>query len=219
RVQTIGINAGSGTTPAELVANAKRALAKIALPPGVYVQFAGSAEEEARSRRDLLVHSLVAAVGIALLLWIVLGSARNLALIAANLPFALVGGVLALVATGQPLSIGATVGFVTLFGITLRNSIMMLSHYQHLVQREGETWNLHAAIRGASERVVPILMTSIVTGLGLLPLALAANSPGREIEGPMAIVILGGLATSTALNLLILPALALRFGRFEPPER
>ncbi|HKR66450.1 MAG TPA: efflux RND transporter permease subunit [Thermoanaerobaculia bacterium] len=214
RVQTIAIHVADSTTPSQLVANARAAIAKLNLPAGTFVQFAGSAEEESRSRRDLMLHSLIAAVGIALLLWIVLGNARNLALIAVNLPFALVGGVLALVVTRQPLSIGATVGFVTLFGITLRNSIMMLSHYEHLVARENETWGLHAAMRGASERLLPILMTSIVTALGLLPLALAANSPGREIEGPMAIVILGGLATSTALNLLILPALALRFGRF-----
>jgi CzcA family heavy metal efflux pump len=218
RVQTIAINVASGTTPSQLVANARKALANVALPPGTYVQFAGSAEEEARSRRDLLLHSLIAAAGIALLLWIVLGNARNLALIAVNLPFALVGGVLALLATRQPLSIGATVGFVTLFGITLRNSIMMLSHYQHLVEQEGETWGERASVRGASERLVPILMTSIVTALGLLPLALAADSPGREIEGPMAIVILGGLVTSTALNLLVLPTLALRFGNFGANE-
>ncbi|PYQ28497.1 MAG: CusA/CzcA family heavy metal efflux RND transporter [Acidobacteria bacterium] len=214
RVQTIAMNVSGGTTPSQLVAKARQALAGVALPAGIYVQFSGSAEEEARSRRDLLLHSLVAAVGIALLLWIVLGNARNLLLIAVNLPFALIGGVLALLATRQPLSIGATVGFVTLFGITLRNSIMMLSHYEHLVEQEGETWGEHAAVRGASERLVPILMTSIVTALGLLPLALAADSPGREIEGPMAIVILGGLITSTVLNLLVLPTLALRFGKF-----
>jgi CzcA family heavy metal efflux pump len=218
RVQTIAMNVASGTTPSQLVAGARKALANVALPPGTYVQFAGSAEEEARSRRDLLLHSLIAAVGIALLLWIVLGNARNLALIAVNLPFALVGGVLALLATRQPLSIGATVGFVTLFGITLRNSIMMLSHYEHLVAQERETWGERASVRGASERLVPILMTSIVTALGLLPLALAADSPGREIEGPMAIVILGGLVTSTALNLLVLPTLALRFGKFGANE-
>jgi len=214
RVQTIAINFTGSTTAAQLVAAGKKEIAKLNLPPGIYVQFSGSAEEEARSRRDLMLHSLVAALGIALLLWIVLGNARNLALIGVNLPFALAGGVLALLVTQQPLSIGATVGFVTLFGITLRNSIMMLSHFEHLVQEEGETWGLRAAVRGASERLVPILMTSIVSALGLLPLALAADSPGREIEGPMAIVILGGLATSTALNLLVLPALALRFGRF-----
>jgi Cu/Ag efflux pump CusA len=213
RVQTITCNV-QGVSTAGFVSRARSAVAKLQLPAGTYVQFAGSAQEESKARRDLMLHSLIAAVGIALLLWVVLGSGRNLALVATNLPFTLVGGVLALATTGMPLSIGATVGFVTLFGITLRNAIMMLSHYEHLVTREGATWNLDTAIRGASERLVPILMTSIVTAFGLLPLALAADSPGREIEGPMAIVILGGLATSTLLNLLVLPTLALRFGRF-----
>ena len=111
--------------------------------------------------------------------------------------------------------IGGLVGFVTLFGITTRNSIMMISHFEHLVQQEGMTWGLETAIRGASERLLPILMTALVTGLGLLPLALGAGEAGREIEGPMAIVILGGLLTSTALNLLVLPTLALRYGVFQ----
>ena len=96
-----------------------------------------------------------------------------------------------------------------------RNSIMMVSHFDHLVKAEGHTWNLETALQDASERLVPILMTALVAGLGLLPIAIGSGDPGREIEGPMAIVILGGLATSTALNLLILPTLALRFGRFE----
>ena len=134
-----------------------------------------------------------------------------------NLPFALVGGVFAVWITGGELSLGSLVGFVTLFGIKLRNSIMMISHYEHLVAQEGMDWGLEAAMRGASERLAPILMTALVTGLGLLPLALGSGDPGREVEGPMAIVILGGLVTSTILNLLVLPALALRYGRFEKP--
>ena len=108
------------------------------------------------------------------------------------------------------------VGFVTLLGITLRNSILMIAHYEHLVEVEGMTWGLGAAVRGAGDRLAPILMTSIVTGLGVLPLAIGAGDAGREIEGPMALVILGGLLTSMALNLLVLPILALRYGRFEP---
>jgi len=104
---------------------------------------------------------------------------------------------------------------VTLFGITTRNSIMMISHFEHLVREEGMTWGLEATIRGASERLLPILMTALVTGLGLLPLAIGTGEAGREIEGPMAIVILGGLLTSTVLNLVVLPTLALRYGRFE----
>jgi Cu/Ag efflux pump CusA len=132
-----------------------------------------------------------------------------------NLPFALVGGVLAALVTGGNLSLGSLVGFVTLFGITLRNSIMLISHYEHLVEAEGMSWGLDTALRGASERLAPILMTALVTGLGLLPLAVGSGDPGREVEGPMAVVILGGLATSTILNLLVLPTLTLRYGRFK----
>jgi Cu/Ag efflux pump CusA len=96
----------------------------------------------------------------------------------------------------------------------MRNSMMMVSHYEHLVNKEGMLWDLTTAIRGASERLVPVLMTAIVTALGLLPLAIGSGEPGREIEGPMAVVILGGLVTSTALNLLVLPTLSLKYGRF-----
>src|SRR5246127_710344 len=113
-----------------------------------------------------------------------------------NVPFALVGGVLAALLAGRELSLGSLVGFVTLFGITMRNSIMMVSHFEHLVAEEGCAWNFETALRGATERLVPILMTALVTALGLLPLALGGNAAGREIEGPMAIVILGGLVTS-----------------------
>ena len=109
-------------------------------------------------------------------------------------------------------------GFVTLFGITLRNSIMLVSHYQHLVNTESCLWNLETCIRGASERLPSILMTALVTGLGLLPLAIGSGQPGREIEGPMATIIVGGLITSTILNLLILPAIMLHFGQFEKQE-
>ena len=140
---------------------------------------------------------------------------RNLVLVLANLPFALAGGVLAIFLSGGWLTLGSLVGLVTLFGISTRNSIMMISHFEHLVRIEGHAWNLETALQGASERLVPILMTALVAGLGLLPIAIGSGDPGREIEGPMAIVILGGLVTSTALNLLILPALAVRFGRFE----
>jgi Cu/Ag efflux pump CusA len=111
------------------------------------------------------------------------------------------------------------VGFVTLFGITMRNSIMMISHFEHLVREEGMTWGIEAAIRGASERILPILMTALVTALGLLPLAIGSGDSGREIEGPMAVVILGGLLTSTLLNLLVLPTLALRFGKLGTTNR
>ena len=158
---------------------------------------------------------MLAALGIVLLLSIVLTNWRNLFLVLANIPFALVGGVLAVFAGGGELSLGAMIGFVTLFGITLRNSIMLISHYEHLVEVEGKHWGYETAAQGAAERLAPILMTALVTALGLLPLAIGSGAAGQEIEGPLAIVILGGLVTSTALNLLVLPTLALRFGRFE----
>jgi CzcA family heavy metal efflux pump len=189
--------------------------ARLSFPPGVYLTFGGSGLAQAAAKRELLLHSAIAGVGIILLLSIVFRQPRNLLLVLVNMPFALIGGVLAVFATGGSLSLGSLVGFVTLFGITARNSIMLVSHFEHLVQEEGLTWGLDAAIRGASERLLPILMTALVTALGLLPLALGAGEAGREIEGPMAMVILGGLLTSTALNLLVLPTLALRHGRFE----
>ena len=215
RLQTVTANV-AGSDVASFVRAAKAAIAaKVKLPAGFYIQFAGAAEAQSRSQRDLIINSLIAGVGIILLLSIVTRNWRNLLLVLANLPFALVGGVLAVFATGGLLSLGGMVGFVTLFGITLRNSILMVAHYEHLVEVEGMRWELGTAIRGAADRLTPILMTSIVTGLGVLPLAIGMGDPGREIQGPMAVVILGGLLTSMALNLLVLPTLALRYGRFE----
>jgi Cu/Ag efflux pump CusA len=186
----------------------------VPLPPGTYLTWGGAAEAEREARTELLLNSCLAFVGILLLLWIAFRDLRSLTLVALNLPFALVGGVLAAFLAGRALSLGSLIGFVTLFGITTRNSIMLLSHYEHLVRAEGCEWNLATAVRGARERFAPILMTALVTGLALLPLALASGKAGREIEGPMATVILGGLATSTLLNLLVLPSLALALGRF-----
>lgn len=215
RVQTVTANV-SGRDVRSFVADARRKIAKeVTLPAGAHVEFAGAAEAQAQSMRDLLVNSLLAGAGIVLLLSIVTGHWRNLALVLINLPFAFVGGVFAVGLTGGLLSLGSMVGFVTLFGITLRNSILMISHYEHLVRVDGRPWTAETAVGGAADRLVPILMTSLVTGLGLLPLAIGAGEPGREIEGPMAIVILGGLVSSMALNLLVLPSLALRYGRFD----
>jgi ABC-type multidrug transport system ATPase subunit len=216
RLQTVTANV-AGSDVAAFVQAARAAIAaKVQLPAGTYLQFAGTAEAQAQSQRDLTVNVLVAGLGIVLLLSIITRNWRNLLLVLANLPFAMVGGVLAVFATGGVLSLGGMVGFVTLLGITLRNSILMIAHYEHLVEGEGMTWGLDAAVRGAGDRLTPILMTSIVTALGILPLAIGAGDAGREIEGPMALVILGGLLTSMALNLVVLPILALRFGRFEP---
>ncbi len=184
------------------------------LPAGVYAEVGGTGAAQRQARRELLRDSLLAGAGIVMLLWVAFGESSRLWLVLANLPFALVGGVLAVFATGGLLSLGSLVGFVTLFGIATRNAVMLISHYDHLVTAEGQLWGPATAVRGALERLGPILMTALVTALGLLPLALGSGDPGREIEGPMAIVILGGLLTSTVLSLFVLPVAALRWGRF-----
>lgn len=191
----------------------------VTLSNGAYLEFTGAAEANAKSREALIMQSFLAAVAVFLMLYIAFGQLRNLLLTFANLPFALIGGVLAVLFTGGWISLGSLVGFVTLFGITLRNSIMMVSHYQHLIDEEHCVWGLETCIRGASERLPSILMTAIVTALGLLPLAAGSGQPGREIEGPMATIIVGGLVTSTILNLLILPTIMLHFGRFNKQEK
>jgi CzcA family heavy metal efflux pump len=214
RLQTITANV-SGRDVEDFVKDARsRIAAGVSLAAGNYAVFSGAAEAQAQAREDLIVHSLLAGLGIFLLLYIAFNNLRNLMLTFLNLPFALVGGVLAVLFTGGWLSLGSLVGFVTLFGITLRNSIMLVSHYQYLVEKEGRPWNSETARQGAAERLPSILMTALVTALGLLPLALGSGEPGREIEGPMASIIVGGLATSTLLNLLILPTLLLHYGRF-----
>ena len=214
RLQTVTANV-SGRDVASFVQEAKKVIAaNISFPPGTYVEFRGTAEEQSRSQRALLLNSLIAGIGIILLLAIITQNTRNLFLVLANLPFAFVGGVAAVYFSGGTLSLGSMVGFVTLFGVTLRNSILMIAHYRDLVELDGLPWTLETAVKGAADRLAAIVMTSLVTALGVLPLALGMKEPGREIEGPMAVVILGGLITSMALNLLVLPTLALRYGDF-----
>ena len=204
-----------GRDVASFVEEARRELGRrVVFPAGAYPVFTGSDVAREEAQRELLMHSALAGAGVLLLLAMVFRNWRNLVLALVNLPFTLVGGVVAVFLTGGWLTVGSMVGFVTLFGITMRNSIMMVSHFEHLVREEGMTWGVEAALRGAGERLAPVLMTALVTALGLLPLALGSGAPGREVEGPMAIVILGGLATSTGLNLLLLPWLTLRFGSF-----
>lgn len=193
----------------------RRMMQEVHLPPGVYAEIGGTARARRDAARELLLYGSLAAAGILMLLSLAFGEPSRLLLVLANLPFALVGGVLAVFATGGVLSLGSLVGFVTLFGIATRNAVMLISHYEHLVRSEGHPWGLETALRGALERLGPIVMTAAVTGLALLPLAIGSGDPGREIEGPMATVILGGLVTSTLLSLFVLPVLAIRFGRFE----
>lgn len=215
RIQTITANVGERDMASFSQELKQKIQQEIQLSPGHYLSFSGQSEEQNTSRDELLLHALLAIAGIFLVLYIALGRLRNLLLTFANLPFALIGGVIAVALTGGWISLGSTVGFVTLFGITLRNAIMLISHFQHLVDHENCVWNLETAIRGATERLPSILMTAMVTALGLLPLAAGSSEPGREIEGPMATIIVGGLVTSTILNLLILPAIMLHLGKFE----
>jgi CzcA family heavy metal efflux pump len=191
---------------------AERRIKALILPAGVSYDFTGEHQAKQAAQRELLVLGFAAGVGIVLLLWLAFGSSRALFLVMVNLPFALVGGVAAVYLAGGVLDVGGLIGFVTLFGITVRNGIMMVSHWQHLHEVEGMPWGPELVFRGARERLAPVLMTALVTGLGLLPIALGSGEAGREIEGPMALVILGGLATSTALNLVVLPVLYRRFG-------
>jgi len=215
RRQTVTCNVIGRDLDAFMQELKSRVLKDIPIAADSYPEFTGAAVEQAHARNELIVHSLLAGAGVLMLIYIAIGSTRHVALTLANLPFALVGGVAAVVLTGAPLSVGSVVGFVTLFGITVRNSIMLLSHYRHLVDCEGKIWNLDTAILGAQERLPSILMTALVTALAMLPIAFNSDNPGREIMGPMATIIIGGLVSSTVLNLLLLPILLLRYGKFK----
>ncbi|MFA9462237.1 efflux RND transporter permease subunit [Thiohalorhabdus sp. Cl-TMA] len=218
RLQTVTANVAGADAVSFMQRIRERLHEEVDFRTSVYPEITGPAVEQARARQDLILHSLLAGAGILVLIFVALGSLRHTALVLVNLPFSLVGGVAAVLITGGTLSVGALVGFVTLFGITVRNSIMLVAHYQHLVTREDQPWNRATAIRGAQERLPSILMTALVTALAMLPIAVNSDNPGREIMGPMAAIIIGGLASSTVLNLLILPSLMLRFGRFRKED-
>jgi Cu/Ag efflux pump CusA len=167
-----------------------------------------------------MYYAIAAAIGILLLLVVSFNSFRLGLLSFLTLPSALVGGVLAAWLGDGVISLGSLVGFLTVLGIAARNGIMMISHFQHLENEEGVAFGPELVLRGARERLSPILMTALATGLALVPLVVAGSIPGHEIEHPMAVVILGGLVTSTLLNLFLVPSFYLRFGRArngEPP--
>ena len=180
-------------------------------PQGYFVEFGGQFESEQEATRIISLLSLVSIGIIFLILYLQFGKLNYALFILVNLPLALIGGVWAIYFTDGIISIASLVGFITLFGIATRNGILMISHYKHLLE-EGKEFT-QAVIQGSIERLNPILMTAISTGLALIPLALGSGQPGKEIESPMAIVILGGLFTSTALNMIILPSLFHKFGK------
>jgi copper/silver efflux system protein len=182
----------------------------VALPQGYYVEYGGQFESAEEATRTIGLLSLVSLAAIFLLLYMEFGSTRQALLVMVNLPLALVGGIAAVLLTGGVLNIATLVGFITLFGIAVRNGILLVSHYNHLL---AEGLALEDAVwRGSMERLSPVLMTALSAGLALVPLALAGGRPGNEIQSPMAIVVLGGLLTAVLLNMVVVPALFLRFG-------
>jgi CzcA family heavy metal efflux pump len=210
----------SGASVQGVVQEAQRAIAaSVALPQGVYLEYTGTAAAERQTRDELTLYSVLALALILVILFVAFHWRANSYLVLANLPFSLIGSVLAIAVTGVGISLGAVVGLVTVFGVSARNAILQLAHYEHLVKVEGAAWSSELVLRGANERLIPILMTAAVTALGLAPLAVGLHRPGQEIEGPMAVTVLGGLISSTLLNLAVLPALAQRYVRVSSPEK
>src|SRR5258707_3948811 len=210
---SVTFNVGKGSLQ-QVVQQAQQAIAgSVVLPRGVFTQFTGAAEAEAQTRFELILYSALALALIVIVLFVSFHWRANSWLVLANLPFCVIGSVMAIAVLGIGISLGSVLGLITVFGISARNAILQLAHYEHLVEVEGAQWNADLVLRGANERFVPILMTAAVTALGLAPLAFGLNQPGQEIEGPMAIAVLGGLFSSTLLNLFVLPALAQRFVR------
>ncbi len=188
-------------------------LEAIDFPLGYHYEIKGEFAEREAAQQQLLLAGSFAVLAIFFLLYTSFGSWRLASLTFFTLPWALVGGFLAAYFSNGVLSLGSLVGLLTILGIATRNGIMMISHFQHLENEEGMSFGPELVLRGARERIAPIMMTALTTGLALVPLAIAGDLPGHEIERPMAIVILGGLVTSTLLNLLVVPTLYLRFGK------
>jgi CzcA family heavy metal efflux pump len=215
RVQSVTAHVEDSDLESLMSVLKQRVITEIDFPTGTYPEFTGALLERTQAREQLILYSLLSGIGVLLLIYIAIGSFRNMLLMLLNIPFALVGGVFAVVLTGDLISVGSMVGFVTLFGITVRNSIMLVSHYQYLVEVDKLVWDINTAIQGANERLPSILMTALVTALAMLPIAFDSDNAGREIMGPMASIIIGGMASSTILNLLIMPTVMLKFGKFK----
>jgi len=203
----------SGRDLGSIVHDINEGLEKIAFPRGYRAEVKGELEERQAAQKRMLFFGIGAAFAIFLLLQASFRSWRLATLSFLTLPMALVGGALAAFMSDGVLSLGSLVGFYTVFGIAARNGILMIAHFQHLERYEGETFGPALVLRGARERLSPILMTTLATGLALVPLVSAGRIPGHEIEYPMAVVILGGLVTSTLLNLFVVPSLYLRFAK------
>ena len=178
-------------------------------------QLLGEYVERQAAQTRLISTAFLAVIAIFIMLQLAFGSWRLATLLFATLPMSIVGGLLAIWVSGGVISIGALVGLFTVLGLAQGNGILMINHCEHLEFEEGETFGPAMVIRGARERLAPILMTTLATGLALVPLLFYGDQPGREIEHPLAVVIVGGLVTSTLLTLFVLPSLYLKFGRHE----
>lgn len=191
----------------------ERKVRRIPFARGYHPEFLGEYAAQRASRQRILALSVFSLIGIFLILYTDFGSSRLALLVLAGLPFALIGGVLFAIMSGGVLSLGSLIGFVTVLGVAARNSIMLISHYKHLQLKEGYSFGIDLVIQGAKERLAPILMTALTTALALLAIVIGGNRPGQEIEHPMALVILGGLISSTILNLLVMPVFYFKFGK------
>jgi CzcA family heavy metal efflux pump len=204
----------AGRDLGSVVADVSQAVGrKVALPPGYFVTYGGQFESQQQAMKVIAILSAFAVGAIFLILYGHFGSALIALQIMANIPMAVIGGALALVLTGGSLSVASVIGFVTLAGIATRNGIMMISHYLHLMRHEGEPFGRDMIIRGSLERLVPVMMTALVTALALLPLVFSRGEPGTEILQPVAVVILGGLISSTLIDQAVTPALFEQYGR------
>jgi len=203
------ISGGGGGVSREI---ARRLRRQVVLPQGYHLEVGGEYQEQLATQRELMLLGAASLLGIFLLLYADFHSPRASLLVLLSLPLALIGAVWAVTLSGAHLSLGSLVGFLALLGITARNGIMLVSHYRYLRRETGLPFGRGLVMRGSLDRLAPILMTALVAALGLLPLALGGERAGQEIEHPMAVVILGGLFTSTLLNLFVVPALYLRWG-------
>jgi Cu/Ag efflux pump CusA len=202
----------SGRDIGSVVADIEAVLAANPLPTGTWAVLGGQFQSQREAARKIALLSCFSLLAMYALLYTHFRSHTLTAMVLLNVPLALIGAVAAIWLSGQPLSVATLVGFVTLCGIATRNTILLISHYVHLVAHEGEQFGPAMVVRGSLERLVPVAMTALCAGIGLLPLALAGGQPGKELLTPIAQVILGGLFSSTLLDLVVTPVLFLRFG-------